>query len=383
MNTVYFDNAATTCMLPEVLDEMSSVLKDFYGNPSGIYNQGITAKNLIKKARKSILNTLHSSNGEVFFTSGGSESDNWALKGIMNANRDKGKHLITTVFEHHAVIETSKWLEKEGYRVTYIKVNKDGFVDPSEIENAICRDTVMISVMFANNEIGTVQPIKEIGEIARSHNIIFHTDAVQAVGKLDINVEELNIDLLSASAHKFHGPKGVGFLYIKNGIKIEPLIHGGSQEKNHRAGTENVAGICGMAKALEISCSRMEEWTTAETEMSSYIYRRIMDEISDVKLNGSLLNRMPGNLNFSIDKVEGESLLVMLDMKKIAVSTGSACAMTVEEPSHVLKAIGCSIREARGSIRISMSGLNTMEEADYFVNTLKEVISYLRTLRFT
>lgn len=382
MNTVYFDNAATTCIMPEVLDEMTSILKDFYGNPSGIYNQGVSAKNLLKKARKSILNNLHSESGEVFFTSGGSESDNWALKGVMSANKNKGRHFITTNFEHHAIMETSAWLEKEGYRVTYVNVNRDGFVDPAEIEKAICHDTVMISVMFANNEIGTIQPIKEIGEIARKHNIIFHTDAVQAMGKTDINVEELNIDLLSASAHKFHGPKGTGFLYVRNGIKIDSLIHGGTQEKNHRAGTENVAGICGMAKALEISCSKMEEWASLETEISSYIYRRVMNDISDVKLNGSLIKRMPGNLNFSIDKVEGESRLVMLDMKKIAVSTGSACAMTVEEPSHVLKAIGCSIREARGSIRISLSGLNTMEEAGYFVDTLKEVVSYLRTLRF-
>lgn len=382
MNTVYFDNAATTCLLPEVLDEMTSVLRDSYGNPSGIYTQGITAKNLLKKARKSILSALHSTNGEVFFTSGGSESDNWALKGALSANCDKGKHLITTVVEHHAVIESAKWLEKEGYRVTYIPVSKDGFVNPSDIEKAICHDTVLISVMFANNEIGTIQPIKEIGEIAKRHNIIFHTDAVQAVGKIDINVDELNIDILSASAHKFHGPKGTGFLYVRNGIKIDSLIHGGAQERNHRAGTENVAGICGMVKALNMCLERMEEWNKKENELFSYLINRITTEFEGIKVNGAIENRIPSNLNFSISGIEGESLLISLDMKKIAVSTGSACAVSMGEPSHVLTAIGCSTSEARSSVRVSLSGLNTMEEAEYFVDTLKETVKYLRGIRF-
>jgi len=381
MNSVYFDNAATTCILPEVLDTMTSVLKDSYGNPSGIYNQGITAKNLLKKARKSILQSLNASNGDVFFTSGGSESDNWAIKGVMYANRNKGRHLITTEFEHHAVIESAKWLEKEGFRVTYVKVNKEGFVEPSEIEKAICDDTVLISVMFANNEIGTVQPIREIAEIAHRHNVLFHTDAVQAVGKTNIDVDEMNIDILSASAHKFHGPKGIGFLYIRNGVSIDSLIHGGVQEKNHRAGTENVAAICGMAKALEICYFKMEEWNLQEQKLSDYVYNRITDEIEGVRLNGSINNRMPSNLNFSISGIEGETLLISLDMKKIAVSTGSACAVSIGEPSHVLTSIGCNVNEARSSVRISFSGLNTMEEAEYFVDELKETVSYLRKIR--
>lgn len=379
--TIYFDNAATTQTLPEVVEEMKPYFSEHFGNPSGVYSDGVFARKKMNDARHQIAESIGCFDKEIIFTSCGSESDNMALVGVAFKNRDKGRHIITTTIEHHAIMETCAFLERNGYRVTYVPVDSNGLVNPSDIEKAICDDTILISVMYVNNETGVIQPVSKIADIAHKRGIIFHTDAVQAYGKIKIDVKELSVDLLSVSAHKFNGPKGIGFIYIKSGTPVDSFIHGGTQEYGLRAGTENVAYIVGMAKASELSHSKLIENNKREAEIKEHIWERISTEITDVKLNGRFEDSLPGILNFSIKDVEGESLLIMLDMKKICASTGSACAMSLKEPSHVLRAMGRTIEEARGSVRFSFSGLNTLEEADYVVDELKESVAYLRNLR--
>jgi len=381
MKTIYFDNAATTPVLPEVCDEIDRINRDLFGNPSGTYSDSVKAKAILKNVRKIVADSINAKDSEIYFTSGGTESDNLAIKGVMEANAHRGKHFITTQIEHHAVMNTAKWLEKNGYRVTYIPVDKNGLVNPKDIEAAICHDTVLVSVMAANNEIGTIEPIKEIGAICKAKGVLFHTDAVQAYTKFKIDVLESNIDLLSASAHKFNGPKGTGFLYVRTGVKVNPILHGGEQEKGLRSGTENVSCIAGMGKAIELSLANYLCNIKKECEIRDYLLSRIL-KLDGFRLNGGLDNRLPGNLNFTIDGVEGETLLISLDIKNVAVSTGSACAVRATAPSHVLKAIGLSDAEARGSIRLSYSGLNTVDEARQVVDALNSSVTYLRTMKF-
>lgn len=381
MKTIYFDNAATTPVLPEVCDEIDRINRDLFGNPSGTYSDSVKAKAILKNVRKIVADSINAKDSEIYFTSGGTESDNLAIKGVMEANAHKGKHFITTQIEHHAVMNTAKWLEKNGYRVTYIPVDKNGLVNPKDIEAAICHDTVLVSVMAANNEIGTIEPIKEIGAICKAKGVLFHTDAVQAYTKFKIDVIEFNIDLLSASAHKFNGPKGTGFLYVRTGVKVNPILHGGEQEKGLRSGTENVSCIAGMGKAIELSLANYLCNIKKECEIRDYLLSHIL-KLDGFRLNGGLDHRLPGNLNFTIDGVEGETLLISLDIKNVAVSTGSACAVRATAPSHVLKAIGLSDAEARGSIRLSYSGLNTVDEARQVVDALNSSVTYLRTMKF-
>ncbi len=378
---VYADNAATTKLNKEVLDAMMPYLTDNYANPSGTYSEGVNARRAINDARHAIASTLNAFDREIIFTSGGSEADNIAIIGTMEALKEKGRHLITTNIEHKAILQSCAYLEANGFRVTYVPVKDNGIVDFDDIIKAITDDTVMISVMYANNEIGTIQPIREIGRIAKEKGIVFHTDAVQAYGKYSIIPEELNIDLLSASAHKFNGPKGAGFLYVKRGTPIKAFIHGGSQEYGLRAGTENVASIVGMGKAAELALSNYEVRTKHEDELVKYLWENIKNEIPDSTLNGDENKRLPNILNISIPGVEGDSLLISLDMKGIAASTGSACMMSLDEPSHVLTAIGKTEDTVRESVRFSFDADNTIEEMDYIITNLKESVMYLRKIR--
>lgn len=380
MKTIYLDNAATTKPVPEVIEAMLPYYKDYYGNASSLYSLGQESKQSITKARSEIAECIGAKANEIYFTSGGSEADNWALKAAAEAYSNKGKHIITTKIEHHAILHTCEYLEKHGYDVTYLNVDEFGMIDLKELKSAIRPDTILISVMFANNEIGTIQPIKEIGKIAKEHKILFHTDAVQAFGQVAINVDELYIDMLSSSAHKIHGPKGVGFLYIRNSVKLPSFIHGGAQERWLRAGTENVPGIVGYAKAAKIAVETINKITTYEMSLKYHLIQRISSEIPDAKLNGPVTNRLPNNANFSFKGVRGESVLTLLDMNGICVSTGSACNSSSAEPSHVLKAIGLSDDEANGSIRITLSEENTREEIDFVVDVLKRTIEQLREL---
>lgn len=378
---VYADNAATTKLNKEVLDAMMPYLTDNYANPSGTYSEGVKSRRAINDARHAIASTLNAFDREIIFTSGGSEADNLAIIGTMEALKEKGRHLITTNIEHKAILQSCAYLEANGFRVTYVPVKDNGIVDVDDIIKAITDDTVMISVMYANNEIGTIQPIREIGRIAKEKGIVFHTDAVQAYGKYSIIPEELNIDLLSASAHKFNGPKGAGFLYVKRGTPIKAFIHGGSQEYGLRAGTENVASIVGMGKAAELALSNYEVRTKHEDELVKYLWENIKNEIPDSTLNGDENKRLPNILNISIPGVEGDSLLISLDMKGIAASTGSACMMSLDEPSHVLLAIGKTEDTVRESVRFSFDADNTKEEMDYIITNLKESVMYLRKIR--
>lgn len=378
---VYADNAATTKLNKEVLDAMMPYLTDNYANPSGTYSEGVKSRRAINDARHAIASTLNAFDREIIFTSGGSEADNLAIIGTMEALKEKGRHLITTNIEHKAILQSCAYLEANGFRVTYVPVKDNGIVDVDDIIKAITDDTVMISVMYANNEIGTIQPIREIGRIAKEKGIVFHTDAVQAYGKYSIIPEELNIDLLSASAHKFNGPKGAGFLYVKRGTPIKAFIHGGSQEYGLRAGTENVASIVGMGKAAELALSNYEVRTKHEDELVKYLWENIKNEIPDSTLNGDENKRLPNILNISIPGVEGDSLLISLDMKGIAASTGSACMMSLDEPSHVLLAIGKTEDTVRESVRFSFDADNTEEEMDYIITNLKESVMYLRKIR--
>ncbi len=377
---IYLDNAATTRTAPEVVDAMLPYFTQYYGNASSIYKLGSESKKATIQARETIANTLGAQPNEIYFTAGGSESDNWALKATFEAYQNKGKHIITSKIEHHAVLHTCEYLEKLGAEVTYLDVDEDGVVDLEQLKKAIRPDTILISIMFANNEIGTIQPIKEIGEIAAEHGILFHTDAVQAYGQLPINVEELHIDMLSASGHKLNGPKGIGFLYINKKVRIRSFVHGGQQERGRRAGTENVPGIVGLAAAVERAFRIMEEKTRKEIELRDYLISRLEKEIPYSRLNGHRTKRLPNNVHFGFEFIEGESMLIMLDMKDICASSGSACTSGSLDPSHVLLAIGLPHEKAHGSLRMTLSEENTKEEMDIVVEELKKIVERLRSM---
>ncbi len=377
---IYMDNAATTQMKKQVIDEMMPYFSEKYGNPSSVYSLGSQSKRAIEEARQKVANTINADKREIFFTGGGSEADNWAIKGIAYGNISKGNHIITTKIEHHAILHTCQYLEKKGFEVTYLDVDQYGLIDLEQLKNAITDKTILISVMFANNEIGTIQPIKEIGEIAKERNIYFHTDAVQAMGNIRIDVKELNIDLLSLSAHKFYGPKGIGTLYVRQGVKIDPLISGGGQERNRRAGTENVPAIVGLGKAIELAYENLEEHNNRLTSLRDSLIEKIRANIPYVRLNGHPTLRLPGNVNFCFQFIEGESLLLSLDMEGIAGSSGSACTSGSLDPSHVLLAIGLPHEVAHGSLRLSLGDFNTEEELDYVVEKLVKIVDRLRSM---
>ena len=378
---IYLDNAATTKTAPEVVDAMLPYFTEYYGNAGSIYRLGSESKKAVIQAKETIAATLGVEPNEIYFTAGGTESDNWALKAAYEAYCDKGRHIITSKIEHHAVLHTCEYLEKQGAEVTYLDVDEDGLVDLEQIKKAIRPDTILISIMYANNEIGTIQPIREIGEIAAWHNILFHTDAVQVYGQLPIDVADCHIDMLSASAHKFNGPKGIGFLYISKKAKIRSFIHGGQQERGRRAGTENVAGIVGMEAAVKRAYRIMQKKTKKEIELRDYLITRIMQEIPNTRLNGHPTGRLPGNVNVSFESVEGESVLIMLDMQGICASSGSACTSGSLDPSHVLLALGLSPELARGSLRMTLGEENTKEEMDIVVEELARIVGRIRELR--
>jgi len=377
---IYLDNAATTPLSNEVLEAMLPYLSEKYGNPSTIYSIGRESKSAIEEARGKVAQAIGASEKEIFFTGSGTEADNWAIKGVAYANRNKGNHIITTAIEHHAVLHTCQFLEGEGFEVTYLPVDKNGLVDVQQLADSIKPSTILISVMFANNEIGTIQPISEIGKIAKEKGVIFHTDAVQAIGSVDIRVNDLNVDLLSMSAHKFYGPKGVGCLYIRKGTKISSFIHGGAQERGRRASTENVAGIVGLGKAIELATKDIDEHNKKLIELRDRTIDEILKRIPYVRLNGDRHRRLPGNANFSFEFIEGESLLLMLDMKGIAASSGSACTSGSLDPSHVLLAIGLPHEIAHGSLRITFGKQNTHEDVDYLLETLPPIVERLRDM---
>lgn len=377
---IYLDNAATTRTAPEVVEAMIPFFTEMYGNPSAIYSLGSAGKKAINEARRTIAGAIGAKPEEIYFTAGGTEADNWAVKAAAESRSGKGKHIITTKIEHHAVLHSCAYLEKSGYEVTYLDVDGDGLVDTRALKEAVRPDTILISVMFANNEIGTIEPIREIGAIAREHGILFHTDAVQAFGQVPIDVEEMNIDMLSASAHKLNGPKGTGMLYIRSDVKIRSFVHGGAQERNRRAGTENVPGIVGFAAAVRRAQRIMEEKARKERELRDYLIGRIEREIPYCRLNGHREKRLPGNANISFRFIEGESLLIMLDMRGVCASSGSACTSGSLDPSHVLLAIGLKHEEAHGSLRMTLSEENTKEELDQVVGHLKEIVQRLRDM---
>ena len=377
---IYMDHAATTPVKPEVLETMLPYFTEKFGNPSSIYGISAENKKAITDAREIIAQSIYTATENIYFTGGGSESDNWALKATAEAYEAKGKHIITTKIEHHAILHTCEYLEKKGYEVTYLDVDENGLVDLGELEQAIREDTILISIMFANNEIGTIEPIKEIGKIAKEHGVLFHTDAVQAYTQVPIDVEEMNIDMLSASGHKIYGPKGIGFLYIRKGVKIRSLLHGGAQERRRRAGTENVTGIVGMAKAVQIAVENMQEKTEQEKKIRNHMIERLSKEIPYSRLNGDRNHRLPNNVNFSFQFVEGESILILLDSNGICASSGSACTSGSLDPSHVLLAIGLPHEIAHGSVRLTIGDETTMEDADFVVDKLIEIIERLRNI---
>lgn len=377
---IYFDNAATTRVRPEVAQIMIEKLAESYGNPSSIYKIARENKKNIEDSREIIANAINCDKNEIYFTGGGSESNNWALKGIAESYKSKGKHIITSCIEHHAILHVCQHLETLGYEITYLPVDKEGFINIQDLKNAIRKDTMLISIMFANNEIGTIQPIKEIGKIAKENKVLFHTDAVQAVGHIPIDVKELNIDLLSMSAHKFYGPKGVGALYIRKGIKITPLIHGGSQEKSRRAGTENALGIIGMGKALELAQNEMIEENTRLKSLREKLIDGILEKIPHSWLNGSREKRLAGNCNISFEFIEGESVLILLDMNGICASSGSACTSGSLDPSHVLLSIGLPHEKAHGSLRLSLGLFNKEEDVDFLLEKLPPIVERMRNM---
>lgn len=377
---IYLDNAATTKVRPEVVEAMLPFYTEHYGNPSSVYGFSNPCKEAMAHARAVIADALGAKDNEIYFTGGGTESDNWALTAAAEAYASKGKHIITTQIEHHAILHTGQYLESRGFTVTYLPVDETGLVDLKALKAAIRPDTILISVMFANNEIGTIEPIKEIGAVAKEYGIIFHTDAVQAFGHEPINVDECNIDMLSASAHKLNGPKGVGFLYIRKGLKLRSFIHGGAQERKRRAGTENVPGIVGLGKAAEIAMERLEENKKKETELRDYLIKRVLDEVPYTRLNGHPTNRLSNNANFAFQFIEGESLLILLDMEGICGSSGSACTSGSLDPSHVLLAIGLPHEIAHGSLRLTISEETTKEEIDFTVDAVKRIVERLRSM---
>ena len=379
MNRVYMDNAATTPVSPAVLEKMLPYFSECYGNANSIHSTGLDARKALNAARKKVAAALNCNPEEVYFTSGGSESDNWALKGVAFANRKKGNHIITSAIEHHAILHTCEWLEKQGFEITYVPLDADGLVNPADVEAAITDKTILISIMAANNEIGTIEPIEEIAKIAHAHHVLFHTDAVQAIGAIPVDVRAIGCDLLSLSGHKFHGPKGVGALYIKQGTRIDNLIHGGAQERGRRASTENVAGIVGMAEAIELATANIPE----KAARISALRDQLIDGLTAlpyVRLNGHRTKRLPGNVNVSVRFIEGESLLLRLDLAGVAASSGSACTSGSLDPSHVLLAIGLPHEIAHGSLRLSLSDTTTQEEVDYVLSVLPGIIEYLRDM---
>ena len=380
MKTIYLDNAATTQTYPEVLDAMLPFFTEHYGNPSSIYSFAGEAGKAVDEARRTIASAIGADASEIYFTGGGSESDNWALKATAEAYASKGKHIITSKIEHHAILHTCEWLAKYGIEVTYLDVDENGLVSPEALKAAIRPDTILVSIMTANNEIGTIEPIAELGRIAHEAGALFHTDAVQAFGHIPINVDEMNIDMLSASGHKFNGPKGIGFMYIRKGAKIRSFIHGGSQERSRRAGTHNVPGIVGMAKAASLAVEQMNERMAYETKLRDHLIERVLNEIPYVRLNGHRTNRLPNNANFCFRFIEGESMLILLDQNGICGSSGSACTSGSLDPSHVLLAIGLPHEIAHGSLRLTLSEKTTMEDIDFTVDQLKKIVARLREM---
>lgn len=377
---IYLDNAATTKTRPAVVEAMLPYFTENFGNPSSVYEFATQNKKAVDTARDIIAKAIGSESNEIYFTAGGTESDNWAIKATAESYKDKGNHIITSKIEHHAVLHTCEYLEKHGYEVTYVDVDENGVLKLDELRRAIRPTTILISIMFANNEIGTIQPIKEIGEIAKENKILFHTDAVQAFGQLEMNVNDLHIDMLSASGHKLNGPKGIGFLYIRKGLKLRSFVHGGAQERQRRAGTENVPAIVGFGKAVEIAMATLEERKEKEIALRNHLIQRVMAEIPYTRLNGHKTNRLPNNANFSFQFIEGESLLIMLDMQNVCASSGSACTSGSLDPSHVLLAIGLPHEIAHGSLRLTLCEDNTMEEMDYVVDKTKEIVEKLRSM---
>ena len=377
---IYMDNAATTAVRKEVLDAMLPYFTEHYGNPSSIHSVGRDARRAVEKARAQVAAALGAQPREIYFTAGGSESDNWAIRCASRALAAKGKHIITSQIEHHAVLHTCQYMEKQGYEVTYLPVDENGLVSVEDVKNAIRPDTVLISIMAANNEIGTIEPIREIGKVAHEAGVLFHTDAVQATGHVPVDVVKMNIDLMAISAHKFHGPKGVGALYIRKGVRIPSLIIGGGQEKKRRAGTENVPGIVGLATALKLANEHMAENAVRVGALRDKLLKGIAERIPDVKLNGHPTNRLPNNVNYSIRYIEGESILLMLDINGIAASSGSACTSGSLDPSHVLLAMGLPHEIAHGSLRLTLSEFTTEEEIDYVLDLLPQIVQRLRDM---
>lgn len=377
---VYLDHAATTYINDEVLKEMMPYFSTVYGNPSSVHSYGREAHRILDLARERVAKVLKAEPSEIYFTGGGSEADNWAIKGVALENQNKGKHIITTTIEHHAVLYTCQYLGNMGFDITYLPVDQYGMLDPQLVKDAIRDDTILISVMFANNEIGTIEPIQKIGAIAKEKGIYFHTDAVQAIGSVDIDVDEMNIDLLSLSAHKFYGPKGVGALYIRRGVKIQPIIHGGAQERNRRAGTENIHGIVGLGKAIELVTESMNERNNRLIQLRDRLINGVMERVDFVRLNGHPTMRLPGNVNLSFEFIEGESLLLSLDIKGVAGSSGSACTSGSLDPSHVLLAIGLPYELAHGSLRLTLGEHNTSEDIDYVLEVIPDIVQKLREM---
>jgi len=380
MKTIYLDHSATTAVKPEVLEAMIPYFTENYGNPSSIYLKGREGKNAIENARDKVAKAIGATSKEIFFTASGSESDNWAIRGVALANTKKGRHIITSNIEHHAVLNTCKRLEKDGFEVTYLPVENNGILDPAKVETAIRPDTTLVTVMYVNSEIGTIQPINEIGKITRAKGVYFHTDAVQAIGHIPIDVASLNVDLLSLTAHKFYGPKGIGSLYIKNGTKIQPLIYGGNQERARRAGTENVAGIVGLGKAIELATTDIEAHNKKLIALRDRTIEAILTKIPYTRLNGDRYKRISGNVNISFEFIEGESLLLMLDLKGIAGSSGSACTSGSLDPSHVLLALGLPHEIAHGSLRLTFGDENTDSDVDYLLEMLTGIVDKLRQM---
>ena len=377
---IYMDNAATTRLSSEAFEAMRPFMMEQYANPAGTYSFTNKSNEAMENARAQVASVIGAKSAEIFFTSGGTESDNWALKGAMKANEKKGRHLIISAIEHHAILHSAKALEREGFEVTVLPVDADGVVAPESVEAAIRPDTVLVSIMAANNEIGTIEPLEAIGEIAHRHGVLFHTDAVQAFGHIPLDVEKMHIDMLSVSAHKFHGPKGVGFLYIRKGVKIRSFVHGGAQERSRRAGTENIPGIVGLGAAVERAMRIMDSKTRKEIELRDYLIGRLENEIPHCWLNGHRTKRLPNNINFSFLFIEGESMLIMLDMKGICASSGSACTSGSLDPSHVLLAIGLKHEEAHGSLRLTLSEESTKEEMDIVAEEVKKIVQRLRDM---
>ena len=380
MKQVYLDYSATTPVKEEVVREMLPFFTERYGNPSSLYSVGLDAKAGLDEARARVAGLINAEPKEIFFTSCGTESDNWVLEGTANALKNKGRHIITSRIEHHAILHTCEYLEKLGFEITYLDVDGDGFVSPEALEKAIRKDTILVSIMMVNNEIGTIEPIKELAAVAKAHGVLFHTDAVQGLGNVPVDVKDLGVDFLSMSAHKIYGPKGVGALYMRKGVRITNFMHGGAQETKRRAGTENLAGIAGFGKAAELAAANLEQHIEHSTKLRNYFWEQIEANISGVTLNGSREKRHPGNLNVSFDYIEGESILLMLDAFGISISTGSACSSKSLVPSHVLEAIGISITKINGTVRFTVGDFTTKEDIDYVVETLVKVVARLREL---